>query len=153
MKNNILKLTLISTMTMASLTSFSQQDKKVEKARKNLAEAKTNLAEAKIDLTEAKTDSVADYMAFKKEAELSIAENKKKIADLKAKRTESINEERAKYDKKVLAIEEKNQELENKINGSSNIKTSMWTSFKADFREGIKNLGGLINEVGIIGSN
>ena len=45
MKAHILKITLLSTIMVASLTSFSQQDKNAEKARKNLAEAKKDLKE------------------------------------------------------------------------------------------------------------
>jgi DNA-binding helix-hairpin-helix protein with protein kinase domain len=143
MKNNILKLTLFSAMAVASLTSFGQQDKKVAKAKKNLAEAKQ-------DLKEAKTDSVADYLAFKKEAELDIKENKQKISNLRAKKIENAKEEQAKYDKKVLAIEQKNDELEKRINGSSTTKTSMWTSFKAEFRKDMKNLESSMIEIGIV---
>lgn len=141
MKKNILTLTVVTAMSILSLNTFGQQDKKSEKARKNLAEAKK-------DLKEAKTDSVVDYLEFKKEAEMNIAENKKKISDLRTKKNESIKEEQLNYDKKVLILEQKNEELAQKINGSGTTKTTMWTAFKEEFRRDMKALGSSISNIG-----
>ena len=142
MKNKILMFTATGVMLATSLTSYSQQNKKAEKARKDQIEAKE-------DLKEAKTDSIADFEKFKKEAEIKIADNQKKIDALKVKKAESNKDTKEKYDKKVVALEEKNNALKNKIDGYSNSKTSSWTSFKREFNHDMSELGRAFKDVGV----
>ena len=127
MKNKILTLATIGVITMVSLSVSAQEDKEAAKARKELSEAKKDLREAKID-------SAADFHLFKKEAELKISNNQKKIAELKAKKRTDTKEVKEKYDERVLAIEKNNDELKERINKINSTKTSMWVSFKRGFK-------------------
>lgn len=136
------KVVITGTMLALSLNGVAQQDKKSEKARKNVVEANK-------DLREAKRDSVADFKKFKQEAELSIKENQKKIAELKLHKMNENIESKEKYDKKVLALEQKNNELKNKIEGCETIKTSMWSSFKSEFNHDMNELGHAIRDIGV----
>ncbi len=142
MKKIILKCAVTGFMVVTSLTSFAQQDKKAEKARKNVAEAQK-------DLTEAKTDSAVDFQNFKKDAETKISENKSKIAELKAKKSSDSKEVKKKYDKKVVALEKKNDDLKMKIEGCGNTKTSKWASFKREFNYDMDELGHSIKDFGV----
>ena len=72
MKNKIVTIAITGVIATMGFSVSAQQDKKAEKARKELAGAKQDLKEAKID-------SAVDFHRFKKEAELQIGENQKKI--------------------------------------------------------------------------
>jgi hypothetical protein len=127
MKNKILLFAITAMIAMVGLTATAQENKKAADARK--------------DLKEAKIDSAEDFQKFKKDAENKIKENKTKIAELKAKKTSESKEVKEKYDKKVLALEQKNNELKNKIDKADDTKTNMWTSFKHEFNHDMDKLG------------
>jgi predicted nuclease with TOPRIM domain len=127
MKNKILSLAITGMIAMVGLTATAQENKKAAEARK--------------DLKEAKIDSAEDFHKFKKEAEGKIKENQAKIAELKAKKSGESKEVNKRYDKKVLALEQKNNELKNKIRKADDTKTSMWTSFKREFNHEMDKLG------------
>lgn len=128
-------------MAVTALTAFGQENKKAKAARKDVAASQK-------DLTEAKKDSAADFQKFKKDAEARISDNKTKIAELKTKKSSENKETKEKYDKKVLALEQKNNELKKKIESSDNTKTSMWTSFKREFNKDMDKLGDDIKNIG-----
>ncbi len=140
MKKKILTLTALVMVT--GFTAFSQEDKKAKEARKDVAEAKQDLKEARID-------SAADFQKFKKDAETIIAENKTKISDLKIKKIDGSKEDKQKYDKKIAALEKRNNELRKKIETCDSTKTSMWTSFKQEFNHDMNELGLAIKDIGV----
>jgi hypothetical protein len=142
MKNKILTLAITGVIAVMSLPASAQQDKKAADARKDVASAKK-------DLKEAKVDSAADYQKFKTESEVKIKENQEKIAELRAKKSNDSKEIRAKYDKKVLALEEKNNELRNKIRKSGDTKSSNWASFKREFNHDMEELGHAFKDLGV----
>jgi hypothetical protein len=141
MKMKILILAITGAITIASLPLLAQESKKAAGARKEVASAKKELKEAKID-------SAADFQKFKKEAEVKIKENQIKIAELKAKKSSDSKEIRQMYDKKVLALEQKNNELENKIKKSGDTKTTMWASFKRHFNHDLAEIGDAFKDMG-----
>ncbi|HEV8512924.1 MAG TPA: hypothetical protein VGQ59_06590 [Cyclobacteriaceae bacterium] len=140
MKNKILTFAITGVIAVMSLSVSAQESKKAAKARKEVAEAKK-------DLKEAKVDSAADFHRFKKEAELRINDNQKKIAELKAKKSNDTKEVREKYDQKVLAIEKNNNELKKRIKESNSTKTSMWASFKKGFNHDMKAVENAIKNI------
>ena len=96
-------------MAITISTSYGQEpDKKSEKARENLKEAKSDVVDAKLDLKEAQKDSVSDFQQFKKESDDKIKDNEKSIADFRAKIANDKKEEKAKYEKKLAELEQKN---------------------------------------------
>jgi len=131
MKNLTFAVTMFIAIT--GLTAFGQENKKAADARK--------------ELTEAKKDSAADFQKFKKEAQMKISDNQKAIAELKAKKSNDTKEVKAKYDQKVLALEQKNNALKKKIETCDNTKTSMWTSFKKGFTNDMDELGRAIKNI------
>jgi hypothetical protein len=135
MKNQIIKVALTSIIAITSITAISQENKQAANARR--------------DLKEAKTDSADDYNRFKKEAEITIKENDKKISELKAKKSDANKDIKAKYDKKVLALEQKNKSLKTKIEGSTKTKTEMWATFKREFNHDMEELGHAIRDIGV----
>jgi hypothetical protein len=140
MKKKILTSVIAAIIMMAGLSVFAQQDKQAEKARKNVAKAEK-------DLKEAKLDSAADYEKFVKDAEMNISENKKVIVTLKEKKIEQNKEANDKYNKEVLALEKKNNDLEKRIKDSQHTKTNMWERFKLNFSRDMEKLGQAIKRI------
>ena len=75
-KKQILKTALTVFIALTSVAAFSQENKQAANARK--------------ELREAKIDSAEDFNRFKKQAEATIEENKKKIKELKSKNKELL---------------------------------------------------------------
>jgi PhoPQ-activated pathogenicity-related protein len=136
MKTKILALTLTSAMVAASLITFAQEDKKVKEAQKDLwKRIKTWKKRKRI-----------------RPLETTIRENQMQIATLKAKKSTDTKEVKESYDKRVVTLEQKNNNLKMKISGSSQVKTSEWSSFKRDFNHDMDELGQAIKDVGTDGT-
>ena len=146
MKKKILTMAITGVISIVSLTAFGQENKKATEARKDVAEAQQ-------DLRKAKTDSAADYQKFRKEAEIKISENQKKIDLLKTKKISEGKEVKEKYDMKVLALEQKNNELQKDIVASAHTETNMWSSFKREFNHDMDELGQAIKDIGVNNAN
>ncbi len=129
-------------ISAASIKSFAQEDKKSAKARKEVATSEK-------DLKEATTDSAADVQIFKKNALIIINENKNKIADLRIKKANENQDIKVKYDSKVLALENKNNALQNRIDNCENTKPSAWSAFKKEFTSDMDDLADAIYNFGI----
>ncbi len=150
MKKIILIFALTGISVSMCTTAFGQEDKKVVKAKKEVVEAKKDLKVAQNDLAQAKNDSIEDYKKFKMEAEIQINENNKKIAELKAKKSDATDKDaRARYDKRVLALEQRNIELKKKLDGASTVKTSNWPSFKREFNHDMEEFGSAFKNIGV----
>ncbi|MFN3852059.1 MAG: hypothetical protein ACK4NY_21670 [Spirosomataceae bacterium] len=147
MKNLILTLVVISSISISNI--YGQEDKKAAKARKEVSEAKKNVAEAQMDLREAKIDSAINFQEFKKNAEAIIAQNQDAIAELKAQKWNDNKMANKKYNKKVNALEQKNNDLKKKIDRSVTTKTNKWTEFKREFNHDMEELGKAIKDIGI----
>jgi hypothetical protein len=141
MKNNILKYSLITFAIVSSTMAFSQEDKASAKARKNEVKAQN-----KINL--AKKDSAADFEKFKTQSEAKIKDNQKQIEILKNKKLMGTVEANKKYDKDVLKLEQRNNELATRIDLADDIPTSGWKKFKQDFNDSMADLGCALRNVG-----
>ncbi len=139
MRNKNLMFVLAMVMAVSGFSMFAQEATK----------ARNDLSEARNDLRLAKKDSVADFEKFKKDAQEKIINNEKKIAALKAKKSNDSKEVKEKYDKKILALEQKNNELKNKIDRCDETETSRWTSFKHEFNHDMAELGKSIKDLGV----
>lgn len=150
-------LTIATTLCLAlnSSNTNAQVSNKSEKARKELKEAHKDvhesnegLNEAKHNVQKAKKDSTDDYTAFKKDAEQDIADNKKTIAELRAKKWNSTAQSKAKYDTKIATLERKNNQLQKDINTANHTNQSNWTSFKREFKHDMNELGNALKDIG-----
>ena len=138
MKDKIVTFTITLVMIASSFMAVGQENKKVARAREEVAEAKEELKEAMLD-------SAADFQSFKREAEIKIKENKIKITELRAKKSNEAKDVRIKYDNRVLALERKNNELKKRIKGGKAIKPSLWSKFKENYLRDLDALGQDIN--------
>jgi hypothetical protein len=80
-------------------------------------------------------------------------ENDKKITELKAQKANDNKEIREKYDKQVMDLEKRNNDLKNKIKGSPTTKTDKWASFKREFTHDMNELGRAFKDIGVNNSN
>lgn len=142
MDKNVLRFTLGVMLATVSITANAQQDKKSEKARKEVAEAKEDLRLAKID-------SVEDYNKFKIDADAKIAQNKIKIKELKEQKMSDNADIKEKYQKKIFVLEQKNNDLKKKIDESDKTISSKWSSFKKEFNHDMEELGKAFKDIGV----
>ena len=142
MKTKFLALTLTGIMVAGSLSTIAQDDKKEKEVQKDLSEANK-------DLKEARTDSAADYQKFKMASETKLRNNQMQIATLKAKKSSDTKEVEERYDKRVITLEQKNDDLKMKINASTKVKTSEWALFKREFNLDMQELALAIKDVGV----
>ena len=134
MKTKTVKLAATGLFLITTLIGSAQTaDKKASSARKDVAKSEHKL-------TEAKKDSAANYQNFKMEAELKIIKNEKSIAELKGKKPNDNKDIQAEYDKNVLALEQRNNTLRDKLNEYNASDKSVWLSFKNDFNTNIEEL-------------
>lgn len=141
MKRGMQLLAVMGVIALSTVGVMGQEDKKAAEARKDLTQAQQDLKEAKID-------SAADYMRFKKEADLKIQDNQVKIMNLKEKKSQENQDVKDRYDKRVLALEQSNNDLKLRMTNSGKIKTSNWTKFKREFNQDMDNLWEAIKDVG-----
>ena len=148
MRKVILNLALAAGMVMAISSSYAQEPNKksadaredLNEAQKDVVEAKKDVVEAKSDLKEAQQDSVADYQKYKKDAELKIKSNEKRIAELNAEFLKMDANDRAANQKKVGELEQKNNNLKKKLAEAKYEGPDEWSLFKIDFNKEMDKL-------------
>lgn len=143
-----LKFVIVGLLLSYSFTVAAQEDRKAAKARKNVTSAEKDLVDARADLRMAKIDSAEDFRRFLRESEMKINDNKLKISQLKKNRSKDFRYSKERYDREVLALEEKNDELQLKIKASAQTKTDVWSSFKREFNSDLYELGKAIKDFG-----
>ena len=111
MKNKYFILTAIGVIVWTVLIGCNvNREKKVEDAKQNVVEANQELKDA-----QAQYDK--DWHQFKNDAELKIRANERSIDTLKLEMKTASIKFKSKYEKDVTMLENKNLELQKKIDG------------------------------------
>jgi hypothetical protein len=118
MKKSISFLALVVFIAGILIISCQSSGEKVEEARKNVKEAKNDVLTAKQELDQALNDSIQQ---FKIESAEKINSNEKKIADFRAKMTNEKMESKARYEKLLAGLEQKNTEMKKSLLNSTRI--------------------------------
>jgi hypothetical protein len=142
MKKEMLTVVATVVFSITGLTVVAQENPKAKSARKEIKEGNK-------DLQEAKRDSISEFEKFKKDASKRINENQTKIIDLKIKKYQKSEELQMEYDKKVLALEAKNQELQNRIDGCACEDPTIWAKFRTQFGKDMDELNRAIQNMTI----
>lgn len=141
MKKKIFYIAFIAIAAGSILTSCDSKEKKVEEAKQVVTEAKQDLKETQQELN-------AEYPAFKTEAELKIADNEKRIAELNAILNKPgklpLDEMRK---KRIVELEEKNAQLKSRLYGYEKERTD-WETFKREFNHDMEGLGAAFADLG-----
>lgn len=141
MKHKYFILTAIVFFAGALLTGCNtNREEKVE-------DAKENVEQANQDLKDARAEYEKDWQQFKTDAELKISANEKKISDFKALIKTSSGKSKAKYEKEVKELEQRNVESRKKLSEYKYEGKDSWETFKKDFNDGLDNIGYTLNEI------
>ena len=103
--------------------------------------AKENVGDAKQELKNAQSAYLAEWQTFKRESELAIAANEKRIDAFKEKMEKAGPKVKAKYDKEVAALEQKNKDLKKKLEDYKDEGQSKWEEFKTNFKHDMDGIG------------
>jgi len=113
----------------------------VENAEDKVQEAKKDLADSKRELYTIRLDTISNYEQFKIEAEKIIIAQEKNITEFKARLASENKEINADYDKKLVELENKNNELKRKLADYKDNGQDKWNGFKNEFNHDINELG------------
>jgi len=147
MKKTIFYLAAIIFATGTILISCQSSATKVENAEDKLQNAKDETKEAQSELYKVRNDSIQEYLQFKKESEELIIANEKAIAEFKAKIASMKKESRAKYEKTIAGLEQKNSDLKKKLENYKDDGHDNWISFKNEFNHDMDELGKALKDL------
>jgi hypothetical protein len=123
------------------LTGFNINRDKIVK------DLQDNSKQANPGLKKAKTGFDKEWKEFKSNAELKINANEKRIGEFKVKIKTSSKEVKAKYDKEVIVLEQKDIDLKNKINEYKFESKDKWEEFKRVFNNDMEVVGKSIKDL------
>lgn len=91
-----------------------------------------------------------DYMKFKKETDAKIADNNKRIAELRTKKAKTSSDMKDEmYESRIAALEERNKNLEKKVaDYKAQNDHSNWEAFKKEMNHDFTELGHSIKDFG-----
>lgn len=144
MKNS--KIKLVAMVGMVSLAMLSCKSNTEEK-KENLEEAKKEVVVAKDELSAARMDSINQYSNYRKEIDNRLAENDKQIAEIRAKVKMQKASIRAKMDKDLDILMQKNEDFKMQMKNQKDGIYSDWESFKNSYNTSLDDLGKSISEM------
>lgn len=130
----ITTLALVALITVALYTSCKTPAQKVEKAEDKVTEANQNLQSAT-------NDYLADIENYKIETASKIEANNKSIAEFNVRVLNQKEAVRAKYFKRIAALEQKNTDLKKRMEDYKASGKENWEHFKQEFKTEMDDLG------------
>lgn len=106
-----------------------------------------SVKQANEDLNDAKIQYENEWEQFKSNVEAAINANEKRIEDLKKEMKSTSDEFKAKFENKILSLEQKNIELKKKLNEYKYDGEEDWQEFKQEFSNDIDSLENSLNEI------
>ena len=140
MKNKYFIAAVILFMAGSLFTGCNNNREKVEDAEENVKKANQELIDAKAQYEK-------EWQQFKTDAELKISANEKKISDFKALIKTASGKSKAKYEKEVMELEQKNIELRKKLSEYKYEGKDKWEEFKQEFNRDVDIVGNAINDL------
>ena len=148
MKKTILGLLITGFISTSILTSCHSPAEKVMEAKDELSEAKDEVVKAKVDLKESlkdsftrvQSDSLAGWKKFRKEMEEKINDNEKQLAELRTSIDDRYKDMKADYQKAVGNLEQKNENLKNRLANFKDYKKESLNAFKQRFNNDINEV-------------
>ncbi len=150
MKNKILSHASIAFIAI-SLFFFScqSQEKKVENAQENVQEAEQDLnqqqGEAKVQNENAVFSE--EWKVYKAEADLKIAKNEERIAELRAKMDKSGEAKDNRLKERIDKLTQENNEIKARLN-AYNQEQGNWEQFRTEMNHDMDQLGNSLNDFG-----
>ena len=145
MRKTILSLALLTMTAGTVLVGCKDASKEEKEARENVQDAKENLDDAKVELSAARRAATEEeWKAFKDSTNQVIADNEKRIAEMKSNLKKTGKTIDSEYQKKIAALEVKNNEIKTKLEMYKNDADSDWQSFKKEYHRDMDDLGNSI---------
>ena len=154
MKKTIYTLALTTFIVGSLLVGCQTSTKKELEAKDKVTDAQREVRDAKKELIEAKKEATTEeWQTFKNETAVKVNENENKIAELKAKMKKTGNSIDAIYAKKIEELEQKNKDIEVKVETYKNDRSSDWESFKREYNHDMTELGQALKDMTIDNKN
>ncbi len=128
MKKSILTLGMLASVFAVSLTSCKD-------AESNVKETQEEVLDARVDLMESKNAAAEALEKFKLDIYEKIAENNKKIRDLRVKEIKGTSNEKEEYSKRIDDLQTKTEALKSKLDAYTSYDESSYESFRNDLQE------------------
>jgi len=141
MKTYYYILTVIMLIAGSVLTGCdTNREKKVQ-------DAKENVQQANQDLKDAQAEYDKEWQQFKSDAEFRIRTNENRIDEFKVEIKTASRKFKAKYEKEVLVLEQKNIELKKKILEYKYEGKDKWEEFKRGFNHDLDVVGKTLQDL------
>ena len=141
MKNKCFILAVIALIAGSVTTGCStSREQKVENAKENVRQANQ-------DLKDAQAEYLKEWQQFKNDVELKISANETSINEFKEEIKRASPTFKAKYEKEVVVLEQKNIELKKKITEYKYEGKDKWEEFKRDFNKDMDIVGNAIKDL------
>ena len=135
-------MAILTFMAATISTSYGQvRDQKSFSERENVHESNINRDDAKQEYKEGQRKSDFEFQKFKKECQVKIRQNEKRIAVLNTKISKFHSREKAEYQRNLRVLEQKNTKLKRQLANYKNKQQDKWVSFKLEFNHDIDELG------------
>lgn len=141
--------TAIMLMVGAAFTGCESDQERVADAREDVSEAKQDLAQVKRDAAEDAQERANDeeWRVFKNDAENRISDNEARIDQFQQDWESSGKTANAVYVKDIEALEQRNRDLQTRINTYDNERGN-WDSFKREFNHDMNAFGNAFKNIG-----
>jgi outer membrane murein-binding lipoprotein Lpp len=137
MKNKYFILSAIALITVLLLTGC---EKSGENAQEQVKKANQEMLDAQAQFNN-------EWQQFKSDAEMKISSNEKKIEEFKAAMKTTSKKFKTKYENTILTLEQKNIELQKKLNDYQYEGKENWVKFKQAFNNDMDSVGNVINDI------
>lgn len=139
MKQKYFILIVIIMITGTFLFDCNNQEQKSDDAE--------NIQQANKELNDAQIQDKNEWQQFKNDIELAINNNEKRIKGFQVQFLSTSKEFKAKYENKILTMEQKNIELKKKLNEYKYEGKENWEEFKGGFLKDINTLDAELNDL------
>lgn len=113
----------------------------------NRDNARDEVEDANQDMIDAQYQFDKEWQEFKRDAEVRIDENEKKIAEFKESMKSTSANFKSKYENEVLTLEQNNIQLRKKLNDYKYEGRDNWNEFKRDFNHEIDTVVDSLNDI------
>jgi len=137
MKNNYFILAFILLIAGSLLTGCDN----------NRDNAKEKIKQANQEMVDAQAKNEKEWQQFKSDTELKINANQKNIDDFKTALKKTSKNFKAKYENEVLTLQQKNIELQKRLNDYKYEGKDNWEKFKQEFNTNIDSVGNALKSL------
>lgn len=140
MKQSIVVLTVFMFSMTLMFISCENSAKKLDNAEKDVTEAKD-------DLEEAQQDYLKDMEEYRLQTANKIEANKRSISEFNARIENEKKEVKAEYKMKIAELEQKNSDMQKKIDEYKVEGKDQWELFKTEFNRDMDELGKALSNI------